>query len=96
MGPAVLDAISGIMTRFPGVQTVCGLSNISYGLPARHLINRHFLSLAVARGLTAAILDPTDAELMAGLLTVRMLLGQDEYCSEFIEAYGQGLFTRDA
>jgi 5-methyltetrahydrofolate--homocysteine methyltransferase len=96
MGPAVLDAISGIMTRFPGVQTVCGLSNISYGLPARRLINRHFLSLAVARGLTAAILDPTDAELMAGLLTVRMLLGQDEYCSEFIEAYGQGLFTRDA
>ncbi len=91
MGLAVLDAIAGIMARFPGVQTICGLSNISYGLPLRRRINRNFLVLAMARGLSAAILDPTDTELMAGLLTARMLLGQDEYCSEFIEAYERGL-----
>jgi 5-methyltetrahydrofolate--homocysteine methyltransferase len=96
MGPAVLDAVAEIMTRFPGVQTICGLSNISYGLPARRMINRHFLGLLIAKGLTAAILDPTDPELMTALLAVRMLLGQDEYCSAFIEAYEQGLFGRDA
>ena len=96
MGPAVLDAIAGIVQRHPGVQTICGLSNISYGLPARRLINRNFFSLAIERGLTAAILDPTDSEMMSVLLTVEMLLGRDEYCSAFIEAYVQGLFTRDA
>ena len=96
MGPAVLDAIAGIAERFPGVGTICGLSNISYGLPARKLINRHFLGLAISRGLSAAILDPTDAELMSALVTSNMLLGKDEYCSEYIEAFERGLFAKNA
>jgi cobalamin-dependent methionine synthase I len=91
MGPVVLEAISRIMKRFVGVQTICGLSNISFGLPLRRQINRHFLVLAMARGLSAAILDPTDPELMTSLVTAQMLLGQDEYCSAFIEAYERGL-----
>jgi 5-methyltetrahydrofolate--homocysteine methyltransferase len=94
MGPAILDAIAGIMDRFPGVQTICGLSNISFGLPLRRQINRHFLVLAMARGLSAAILDPTDSTLMASLITTQMLIGQDEYCSAFIEAYEQGLLAK--
>jgi cobalamin-dependent methionine synthase I len=96
MGPAILDAIGGIMSRFPGVHTICGLSNISFGLPLRRQINRHFLVLAMARGLSAAILDPTDSELMASLLTAQMLLGQDEYCAAFIEAYERGLSGQEA
>ena len=91
MGPAVLDAIAGIRQRYSGVGTICGLSNISYGLPARKLINRNFLALSIARGLTAAILDPTDRELMAGLFAAQMLIGQDEYCAEYIEAYQKGI-----
>ena len=96
MGPAIVDAISGVSERFPGVGTICGLSNISYGLPARRLINRHFLGLAVSRGLSAAILDPTDADLMSALLAVNMLLGKDEYCAEYIEAFERGLFAKNA
>ena len=92
MGPAILDAIYEIMNRFSGVNTICGLSNISFGLPERRVINRQFLGLAVGKGLNAAILDPTDSQLMATLLTVRMLLGKDEYCSDFIEGYEQGVF----
>jgi 5-methyltetrahydrofolate--homocysteine methyltransferase len=53
----------------------------------RRLINRHFLTLAMAYGLTAAILDPTDNRLMASILTTQVLLGQDEYCGNFIDAY---------
>lgn len=90
MGAAVLGAIAGITGRFPGVNTICGLSNISYGLPQRRIINRNFLALCMASGLTAAILDPTDSELMATLLAVEMLLGRDEYCGNFIEAYQSG------
>ena len=90
MGSAVLQAIAVIMERFSGVNTICGLSNISYGLPARRLVNRTFLTLALAHGLSAAILDPTDKRLMANLLTSEMLLGHDEYCTNFIDAYQSG------
>lgn len=90
MGPAILQAIAGIMERFPGVNTICGLSNISYGLPARRLVNRSFLTLALVHGLSAAIVDPTDNRLMADLLATKMLLGQDEYCANFIDAYQSG------
>jgi cobalamin-dependent methionine synthase I len=90
MGVAVLGAIDRIMTDFPGVNTICGLSNISFGLPMRKVINRNFLALCMASGLSAAILDPTDKQLMATLLSVEMLLGRDEYCENFINAYQDG------
>jgi len=90
MGVAALGAISKIMADFPEVNTICGLSNISFGLPERRLINRNFLALCMAYGLSAVILDPTDKQLMATLLAVEMLLGRDEYCENFIDAYHNG------
>jgi 5-methyltetrahydrofolate--homocysteine methyltransferase len=90
MGLAALGAISRIMNDFPGVNTICGLSNISFGLPSRRLINRNFLSLCLSHGLSAVILDPMDKQLMATLLSVEMLLNRDEYCDNFITAYQTG------
>jgi len=90
MGLAALGAIARIMSDFPGVNTICGLSNISFGLPARRLINRDFLSLCLSHGLSAVILDPTDKQLMATLMSVEMLLNRDEYCDRFITAYQNG------
>lgn len=90
MGIAALGAIRRMMEEFPGVNTICGLSNISFGLPERRLINRSFLALCMAYGLSAVILDPTDRQLMATLLATEMLLGRDEYCGRFIEAYQDG------
>jgi cobalamin-dependent methionine synthase I len=87
---AALGAIAGIMKDFPGVNTICGLSNISFGLPARRLINRNFLSLCLSHGLSAVILDPTDRQLMATFMAVEMLLNRDEYCDGFITAYQNG------
>ena len=89
-GAAALEAIGSMRTRFPGVKTICGLSNVSFGLPHRGLVNRSFLALCVSHGLSAAILDPTDSELMATLLSVEMLLGQDDYCEKYINAYQTG------
>ncbi len=90
MGVAALGAIRRIMEDFPGVNTICGLSNVSFGLPERRLINRSFLALCMAYGLSAVILDPTDRQLMATLLSVELLLGRDEYCGNFIDAYQSG------
>jgi 5-methyltetrahydrofolate--homocysteine methyltransferase len=86
----VLGALGGLRERVMGIGTICGLSNVSFGLPRRRLINRCFLSLCMAQGLSAAILDPTDGQLMATLLASEALLGSDEYCQAFIEAHLAG------
>ncbi|MFC1951561.1 dihydropteroate synthase [Chloroflexota bacterium] len=90
MGIATLEAIHRIMSAFPGVNTICGLSNVSFGLPERRIINRNFLALCMSYGLSAVILDPTDKQLMETLITVEMLLSRDEYCENFIDAYQNG------
>jgi 5-methyltetrahydrofolate corrinoid/iron sulfur protein methyltransferase len=54
------------------------------------LINSTFLSLCMIQGLSAAILDPTDPSLMATLLSTEMLLGRDEYCENYIDAFQRG------
>ena len=90
MGLAACGTIKRLMEEFPGVNTICGLSNISFGLPRRHLINRNFLALAMSYGLSGAILDPNDKELMSTLFSIDMLLGRDEYCGRFINAYRGG------
>lgn len=76
-----------------GVGTICGLSNISYGLPARTYVNASFLSMAMALGLDVAILDPTDANIGTTLRAANALLGVDEYCGEFIKAFRDGKFA---
>ena len=91
-GMAVLDAIEAIMRAFPGVHTICGLSNVSYGLPSRKQVNQMFLVMAMTRGLDAVILDPCDRRIMANLITVMTLLGRDEFCMNYLTAFRQGKF----
>ena len=85
-----LEAIEQIMKSFPGVHTVCGLTNVSYGLPARKLINRAFLAAAITKGLDSAIIDPTDKLLFAMLKAVTVVVGRDDYCMDYICAFREG------
>ena len=87
---ASLDAIETIMKKYPTVHTICGLTNVSFGLPNRKLINRTFLVGAIGRGLDSAILDPTDPELKSSLLTALMMAGKDNYCMGYITAFKHG------
>lgn len=87
---ATLEAIERIMKGFPGVHTTCGLTNVSYGLPNRRLVNRTFLVAALTRGLDSAILDPTDAPLFSALKAALLVLGQDDFCMEYVGAFRQG------
>lgn len=89
-GLATLTAIERIMTLFPGVHTVCGLTNVSYGLPNRKLVNRSFLVAAISQGLDSAIIDPTDKQLWGALKAAAMIMGQDDYCMDFISAHREG------
>ncbi|UCH34296.1 MAG: dihydropteroate synthase [Armatimonadota bacterium] len=90
-GREFLEAVRAIRDSVPGVHVVCGLSNVSFGLPQRHLLNRTFLAMALAMGLDAAIVDPLDDALMATLRAGCALLGTDEYCAEYLSAHRAGL-----
>ena len=72
------------------VKTICGLSNVSFGLPNRKLINSSFLAMAIAAGLDAAILDPLDSHIVSSIAAAHALLSRDEYCAEYIKAYREG------
>jgi len=87
---ATLDAFEKIMKQFPGVHTTCGLTNVSYGLPNRKLVNRIFLASAAARGLDSAILDPTDKQLFGALKAALMIAGKDEFCMQYIAGFREG------
>lgn len=76
-----------------GVKTICGLSNISFGLPDRSLINSSFLAMAIQNGLDAAILDPLDRKVMSSVYASKALLGSDEYCSGYLGAFRAGRLT---
>lgn len=79
---------------YPEVHFTAGLSNISFGLPARSFVNRAFLTLAVAAGLDSAILDPMDKELQAALLAANLVLGRDKHCLTYTRAYRAGVFDK--
>ncbi|MCC7174697.1 MAG: dihydropteroate synthase [Bryobacterales bacterium] len=89
-GKGVAEAVSQVMSRYPGVHTSVGLSNVSFGLPVRKLLNQTFLVLLVSRGLDTAIVDPCDRQLMANLAAAEALLGRDEFCAGYLRAYRAG------
>ena len=86
-----LDSVAAITTEFKGIHTMCGLSNISFGLPERKYINRNFAVMAIARGLDGLIINPLDRDMMGSIVTAEMLAGRDEYCAEYLQAFRAGI-----
>lgn len=89
-GRLALEVVKQIKARWPEVKTTAGLSNVSFGLPNRSLLNRAFLAMLLAQGLDSAILDPLDQKLMAALRAGETLLGQDPYCRSYLKAFRAG------
>lgn len=90
-GLVTLRTIEQIKSRYPSAKTVVGLSNVSYGLPQRGIINRAFLLMAATVGLDAAIMDPTDMRMMSMVRVSDMLTGKDPACKGFIKAHRKGM-----
>lgn len=84
---ATLGAMNTIKNRL-GVHTSLGVSNISFGLPNRDLINGTFFALALENGLSAAIMNPYSSEMMKTYYAYNALKGLDDNCSEYIEKSG--------
>ncbi len=86
-----LRTIEEIKNRYPSAKTVMGLSNISFGLPNRGIVNRSFMLMAASAGLDAAILNPLDKKLMSLVRVADMLTDKDPMCKGFIKAHRKGL-----
>lgn len=89
-GLVTLKTIERIKSRYPDARTVMGLSNISYGLPKRKLVNRAFLLMAAYAGLDAVIVDPLDNKAMSLIKVADMLTGKDASCRAYLRAHRKG------
>lgn len=86
----VLETIGNLVQLCdPSPHIVIGLSNLSQGADDRKLINRTFLTMAISRGLDAAIVDPLDTDLMDAMITSDMLMNRSIYSNSFLKAYRQ-------
>lgn len=90
-GLEFVNSVEQIMSRFEGIHTACGLSNISYGLPARKFMNQSFMIMAIAKGLDGAIVNPLDKRMMASIAAAEALAGKDNFCANYLQAFRSGL-----
>ncbi len=90
-GPAALQAVRLLAAEMPGIHITCGLSNVSFGLPKRQLLNQAFAVALATCGLDTFFIDPLDNRMMSLLWAIQALTGQDEYCADYIDAYRAGL-----
>jgi cobalamin-dependent methionine synthase I len=93
-GNMFFGTIRKIRAEFPEVHLTCGLSNISFGMPARSHINRVFFVLSMEAGLDSAILDPLDKEVKTIMITAELLLGRDRHCLNYTRSFRAGLFNK--
>ena len=86
------EVISTVREKYPTIHITAAISNISFNLPVRKMINLGFTVLAMNAGLDSAILDPTNRDMIGLIYATEALLGLDDYCMEYIGAYREGLF----
>jgi 5-methyltetrahydrofolate--homocysteine methyltransferase len=67
-----------------GVNTTCGASNVSFGLPHRHAVTGTFLSMAIGAGMTSAIMSPMHPEVKTAVMAADVLAGHDPDCGAWI------------
>jgi len=86
----VMESIRLIREYEPRVHTVCAVSNVSFGLPRRRLLNRTFIPMLAGAGADTFIVDVRDNPTMAAVTATEALLGNDEFCMNYMRAYRDG------
>jgi len=89
----ILEVIGHIRKSHPDIHISCAISNISYNLPVRRLVNQAFAVLALRAGMDCAVLDPLNRDLRGMILAAEAMLGFDDYCAEYVSAYREGIFN---
>ena len=89
----ILDVIKHIKKARPNVHISGAVSNISFNLPARRLVNQAFTVLAQNAGMDSAVLDPLNKDLRGVIYAAEVMLGLDDLCVEYVSAYRDGIFS---
>ncbi|WP_420644280.1 dihydropteroate synthase [Candidatus Leptofilum sp.] len=84
-GRQVFQIVHRCLTELK-VNTCCGASNVSFGLPNRPPLNAHFLAMAISHGMTSAITNPIEHEIKQGIMVADVMMGNDENCMAWIQA----------
>lgn len=92
LGNEFLKTIETLHKDYEGIHTIGGLSNVSFGIPKRKFANQVFMVMAITKGMDSAILNPLDKRMMANITAAETLIGKDDYCMNYVEAYRNGLF----
>ena len=87
----VIEVIETIKEQYPDIHVTGAVSNISFNLPVRKILNQAFTVLGMNAGLDSAIFDPLNRDLMGMIYATEAMLGLDDYCMEYIGAYREGL-----
>ena len=74
------------MTRWDGIHTTGGLSNVSFGLPNRHVVNAAYIACMIQAGFDSAIIDPTAPGMMPAVLAAEAIAGRDDFCMNYVMA----------
>jgi 5-methyltetrahydrofolate--homocysteine methyltransferase len=82
-----IETLKEVKKLYPTIKVTSGLSNISFGMPLRKVVNQHFLTLATYAGMDSAIIDPCNRDMVTTLLVTDALLGRDRYCRNYSNAY---------
>ncbi|MCL2820854.1 MAG: dihydropteroate synthase [Oscillospiraceae bacterium] len=90
----ILDVMKHIKKASPKVHISGAISNISYNLPVRRLVNQAFAVLAINAGMDSAVLDPLNKDLRGVILAAEAMLGHDDFCAEYVSAYREGIFEK--
>ena len=86
----VIEVITSIKKRYPTIHISGAVSNISFNLPARSLVNQAFVTIAISAGMDAGIVDPLNRDLRGAIYAAEALMGLDDYCMEYISAFREG------
>jgi len=89
-GNVTLETCRKIREEFPDTHLTCGLSNISFGMPLRPVLNQAFMALLVQAGMDSVIINPEERELRGIMMAAETLLGKDRHCMNFNRAFRAG------
>ncbi len=92
----VEEVMTSIKEQYPTIHITGAVSNISFNLPVRKLVNQAFVVLSMKAGMDSAVLDPLNRDMMGMIYATEACLGMDDYCMEYIGAYRDGIFGNPA
>ncbi|MCL2151764.1 MAG: dihydropteroate synthase [Oscillospiraceae bacterium] len=88
----IIDVMRHIKAVCPKIHISGAISNISYNLPARRLVNQAFAALAIGAGMDSAVLDPLSRDLRGVIYAAEAMAGLDDFCAEYMSAFREGIF----